>query len=272
MEGTDTSIKPSYSTLGAEYDYNTFKLQAGLDGRLAELESGKLIGGITVHYDHKSADIYSRLGDSEIKADGYGFGGTLTWYGIEGFYSDNQAEFTWYRSDIHSSEIAKAAVDNNKGFSYSLSTEAGKRVTLDEHWSLTPQGQLVYAHASFDDFIDVFGADVSLKKAESLQGRLGLSLDYQNSWMNDRGMINRSYAYGIANLYHEFLNGTKVNVSGLNFANKSDRWWAGIGLGGSYNWNDDKYSIYGEGLVTTSLNHFADSYAYKGTIGMRIKW
>ncbi len=272
IEGTHTSIKSGYSTLGAEYDYNTFKMQAGLDGMLAERDSGKLIGGITVHYDRKSADIYSRLGDSEIKADGYGFGGTLTWYGIEGFYSDNQAEFTWYRSDIHSSEITAATVHNNKGFGYSLSTEAGQRLTLNEHWSLTPQGQLIYAHASFDDFTDVFGANVTLTRAESLQGRMGLSLDYQNSWLNDKGMINRRYAYGIANLYHEFLNGTKVNVSGLDFANRRDRWWAGIGLGGTYNWDDDKYSVYGEGLMTTSLNHFADSYAYKGTVGVRVKW
>jgi type V secretory pathway adhesin AidA len=54
--------------------------------------------------------------------------------------------------------------------------------------------------------------------------------------------------------------------------NNRDRLWAGIGLGGSYNWNDDKYSLYGEGSVNSSLKNFGDSYAYKGTIGLRVKW
>jgi len=41
-------------------------------------------------------------------------------------------------------------------------------------------------------------------------------------------------------------------------------------MGGSYNWNDDKYSIYGKGLVNTSLSNFADSYTIKGNIGFRV--
>ena len=33
------------------------------------------------------------------------------------------------------------------------------------------------------------------------------------------------------------------------------------------NWLDDKYSIFGEGSVMTSLADFGDSYALKGTAG-----
>jgi fibronectin-binding autotransporter adhesin len=269
MEGSHTSIKSRYSTSGADYDYNHFRMQAGIDGMLRESDNGKLIGGLTAHYDRKNADIYTRDIDSDIAVNGYGFGGTLTWYGENGFYIDNQAEVTWYKSDIGADGIL---VNGNKGFGYSLSVETGKRITLNEYWSMTPQGQLIYANASFDSFTDRFGADVSRKKADSLEGRLGLTLDHQNSWLNDRGMMNRRYVYGIANLYTEFLGGTEVDVSGIRFANKRDRVWGGLGLGGSYNWNDDKYSIYGEGLVLTSFNHFADSYGYKGTIGLRVKW
>ena len=269
MEGSHTSIKSRYSTSGADYDYNHFRMQAGIDGMLKETENGKLIGGLTGHYDRKNADIYARDIDSDIAVNGYGFGGTLTWYGENGFYIDNQAEVTWYKSDIGADG---ALVNGNKGFGYSLSVETGKRVTLNEYWSMTPQGQLIYANAGFDSFTDRFGAEVSRKKADSLEGRLGLTLDHQDSWLNDRGMMNRRYVYGIANLYTEFLGGTEVDVSGIRFANKRDRVWGGLGLGGSYNWNDDKYSIYGEGLVLTSFNHFADSYGYKGTIGLRVKW
>lgn len=160
----------------------------------------------------------------------------------------------------------------NNGFGYALSSEIGKRFALNQHWSLTPQAHLQYSNVDFSDFSDVFGADVSRQKGDSLRARLGLSADYQNSWQNARGLTNRSTIYGIANLYNEFLNGTKVRVSTEDFINKSERVWGGIGLGGSYAWDDDKYTIYGEGSVNTSLQHFGDSYTYKGSMGIRVKW
>ncbi|MFS1808974.1 autotransporter outer membrane beta-barrel domain-containing protein, partial [Bacillus anthracis] len=167
---------------------------------------------------------------------------------------------------------SKALVNGNNGFGYALSVESGKRITLNEHWSLTPQAQLVYSNVSFSDFSDTSRAAVSLDQGDSLQGRLGLSVDYQNSWYNAQGMINRSHVYGLANLYNEFLDGTQVDVSGLHFANKQERLWGGIGLGGSYNWDNDKYALYGEGSLNTSLTSFADSYAIKGTVGFKVKW
>lgn len=272
IEGSHTKIKSKTSTSGTNYDYNTFKMQAGLDGLLSESENGKLIGGVTVHYAHGKADVYSAHGDGDIKTNGYGFGGTLTWYGENGFYVDNQAQLTWYDSDLNSSTANKSLKHGNNGFGYALSVETGKRITIDENWSVTPQAQLMYSNVRFDSFTDTFGSRVSKSRADSLQGRLGISADYQNSWLNDQGTTNRSYVYGIANLYNEFLNGTKVDVSGVSFTNKRETLWAGIGLGGSYNWNDDKYSVYGEGSVNTSLKNFGDSYNYKGTVGFRVKW
>ena len=277
LEGSHNKTTPNTSTSDATYDYNVFKMQAGLDGMLHESETGKLIGGMTVHYTHGAANIWSRndsdLGRGRIKTDGYGFGGTLTWYGDNGFYSDNQAQVTWYRSELSYQGGQSSLTDGkNDGFGYGFSSEIGKRFVLDDHWSLTPQAQLNYSNVDFDSFTDVFGADVSRERAASLQARLGISADYQNSWRNDQGGLNRSSVYGIANLYNEFLNGTRVDVASVQFTNKNDRLWAGIGLGGSYNWNDDRYSVYGEGSINTSLKHFGDSYAYKGTVGLRVKW
>jgi fibronectin-binding autotransporter adhesin len=45
-----------------------------------------------------------------------------------------------------------------------------------------------------------------------------------------------------------------------------------IGAGGSYNWNDDKYSLYSEVSINTSLSNFADSYRLNGTAGFRMKF
>nr|WP_235892045.1 autotransporter outer membrane beta-barrel domain-containing protein [[Ochrobactrum] teleogrylli] len=272
IEGAHNSIEPRFSTSATDYDQNIFKLQAGIDGLLSETESGKLIGGVTVHYAHGKTDINSVYGDGEIKTDGYGFGGTLTWYGENGFYLDGQGQMTWYTSDLDSILARRNLADGNDGFGYTLSLESGKRIAIDPAWSVTPQAQLVYSNVDFDAFTDAFGARVSLDRGESLQGRLGLTLDHENSWQNDKGLLNRTHVYGIANLYYEFLEGTRVDVQGVSFASRNDRVWGGLGIGGTYNWDDDKYSIYGEGLINTSLNNFGDSYSVKGQVGLRVKW
>ena len=84
-------------------------------------------------------------------------------------------------------------------------------------------------------------------------------------------MVNTT-VYGIANLYQEMLSGSSVKVAGVKFDTDNDRTWAGVGFGGTYAWADSKYAIYGEGTINTSLNHFADSYAYKATAGFKVKW
>ena len=272
IEGAHNSIEPRFSASATDYDQNVFKLQAGIDGLLTETENGKLIGGVTIHYAHGKTDINSVYGDGEIRTDGYGFGGTLTWYGENGFYLDGQGQVTWYTSDLNSLLANTNLADGNDGFGYTFSLEGGKRIAIDPAWSLTPQAQLVYSNVDFDAFTDVFGSRVSIDHGESLQGRLGLTLDHENSWQNDKGLLDRTHVYAIANLYYEFLEGTKVSVQGVSFASRNDRVWGGLGIGGTYNWDDDKYSIYGEGLVNTSLNNFGDSYSVKGTVGFRMKW
>ncbi|MCL8000394.1 autotransporter outer membrane beta-barrel domain-containing protein [Brucella sp. 21LCYQ03] len=272
IEGSYNKIDPRFSTSSTDYNQSILKMQAGLDGLLLENESGKLIGGITVHYAHGKTKTNSVHGDGEISTNGYGFGGTLTWYGENGFYLDTQGQVTWYRSDLNSNLANATLVDGNNGFGYSLSVEGGKRITIDPVWSVTPQAQLVYSSVDFDDFTDTFGSRISLDRGDSLQGRLGLTLDHESSWQNDNGQLDRAHVYGIADLYYEFLESMKVDVAGTSFASEKERLWGGIGIGGSYNWNDDKYSIYGEGLVNTSLNNFGDSYSVKGQAGFRVKW
>jgi len=272
IEGAHNSIEPRFSTSRTDYDQNILKLQAGLDGLLLENEGGKLIGGVTVHYAHGKTKTNSVYGDGEISTDGYGFGGTLTWYGENGFYLDGQGQLTWYRSDLSSNLANATLAGGNDGFGYALSVEGGKRIAIDPAWSVTPQAQLVYSSVDFDAFTDTFGSRVSIDRGDSLQGRLGLTLDHESSWQNANGQLDRAHVYGIANLYYEFLEGTKVDVAGVSFASEQDRLWGGLGIGGSYNWNDDKYSIYGEGLVNTSLNNFGDSYSIKGQAGFKVKW
>ena len=272
IEGAHNRFEASRSTAAMKQDIDTFIMQAGVDGQLYEGETGKLIGGITGQYGKASSKITSDHGDGKVDTYGWGLGGTLTWYDENGFYADAQAQAMWYDSDLTYLNDNKTLINENKGFGYGLSLEAGKRIDLDTNWSLTPQAQLVWSSVKFDTFEDAWRASVSNRNGDGLNARLGLSADYRTAWRDANGMIARSTVYGIVNLYQEFMSGNKVTVAGVDFDNEYDKTWGAIGAGGTYAWADDKYSLYGEGSFNASLSNFADSYAVKGTVGFKVRW
>jgi len=272
IEAVHGNFNPKTSTSGAEYEVDLWKLQAGVDGLLYEGEAGRLIGGISVHYGTISSDIASIFGRGSISSTGYGLGGTLTWYADTGFYLDGQAQVSWYDSDLSSRTAGLGLTRGNDGVGYGLSIEGGQRIALGPTWSITPQAQLAYSEVNFDDFTDVFGASVSLDRGSSLKGRLGISADYQSEWRDEAGQISRTHIYGIANVYYDFLQGSQTDVAGTKFTSENDPLWSGIGIGGSYNWDGDKYSLFGEASVNTSVANFGDRYAVKGNVGLRVKF
>ncbi|WP_054186262.1 autotransporter outer membrane beta-barrel domain-containing protein [Rhizobium acidisoli] len=153
-----------------------------------------------------------------------------------------------------------------------MSIEAGQKIGLSTRWSLTPQAQLFYLSVRFGDFTDPYGGAVSLRDGDTLIGRLGVSADYDNDWKDAAGLVSRSSVYGIANLYYDFLDGSDVDVSGTRFVSENRALWGGLGLGGSYSWWDERYSINGEAFARTSLHDFGDSYSFGGKVSFNVKW
>lgn len=272
IEAAHADFEPAESTSRANYDTDIWKLQAGVDGLLMDNKAGNFIGGVFVQYGRTSSSTNSPYGIGSIDTSGYGLGATLTWYGQGGFYADAQAQVTWFDSDLNSATAGRSLVNGNNGFGYALSIEAGQRIALSDAWSLTPQAQLAYSAVSFDGFTDRFGADVSLDRSQSLVGRLGIAANHDIEWRGANGQINRTHLYGIANLYYEFAGRSRVTVSDVSFASRNDRLYGGLGIGGSFNWADDKYAIYGEAQVNTSLENMGDNGGIRGTFGFRMRW
>ncbi|WP_458395534.1 autotransporter family protein [Rhizobium ruizarguesonis] len=270
--GNRSHFEPESSTTGTDYEVNSWTLQAGVDGMLRESGAGALIGGISFHMNTASADISSRFGKGDIDTTGYGFDGTLTWYGKSGFYIDTQAAVTWYDSDLKSSTLQTSLADGNDGLGYGFSVEAGQNIALTSQWSLTPQAQLAYSSVRFDSFTDAFGADVSLDNGDSLTGRLGISADFDSDWKDASGKTSHSTVYGIANLYYDFLDGSKTDISGTSVVNVNQALWGGLGLGGSLSWADERYAAHGEAFASTSLKDFGDSNTIGAKIGFSVKW
>jgi outer membrane autotransporter protein len=269
IEGGHSDLQPS-TTTGSTTKTDQMKVQTGLDGLVTENERGRLIVGLTAQYGLATANVASFFGNGRIRVEGTGVGGTLTWYGNNGFYVDGQAQSMFYRSDL-SSVLANSLTHGNEGLGYAFSAETGKRFAVGNGWSLTPQAQLSYSKVDFDSFADRFGAPVSLRDADSLLGRAGLALNHQKVW-NDGSGIVRSDIYGIGNLHYEFLNGTNVDVAGTSFASAQDRLWGSIGGGGTYSWANGRYAIFGEVSYSASLNDSSDNHSYKGTGGFRVIW
>lgn len=266
-EGSYNSFKPTSSTTLSSASIGQWKARTGLDGQLYANQNGTLIGGVTAHFGTAIADIRSKYGDGRINATGTGFGGTLTWYGENG-YIDGQAQATFFNSNLRSNLVGRDIASGIGGTAYAMSVETGKRFDIAGPWALTPQAQLVYS-AVDSDFNDSFGTRVSLGRSDSLNGRLGMALDHQNNWRDARGELTRTNIYGITNVYYEFLGGTRVDVAGTSFTSSNEKLAAGFGLGGTYNWGNDKYTVYGEALVKISFN---DDYSVGGTGGFRMKW
>lgn len=116
VEGYHSRFNPAVSTSSTDFDVDAYKMEAGFDGQFYESDAGQLIGGLTVHYANASTAVSSVHGGGNIDTDGYGFGGTLGWYGDNGFYVDGEAWATWYDSDLSSHLTHRSLADGVNSF------------------------------------------------------------------------------------------------------------------------------------------------------------
>lgn len=271
VEAAREDINPVASTTGASTEVKSAGIQVGIDKLLKTTDDGKLIGGVNLRYVTAGGDVSSAFGLGSVDAKGYGIGGTLTWYDNDGFYVDGQIQAMKFESDISSNTLGKLA-DGTGGFGYALSVEAGKKLALNDTWTITPQAQLTYAHTELDSFTDPRGNRVSFSDVDSLKFRLGVMANNEEEWTEDDGTTSRRQVHVGVSLIKEFKPETSATVAGTVLTSEREDLTGEIVLGGSYNWEDDKYSVYGEVAASTGLRNFGDSRRVRGTVGFRTQW
>jgi outer membrane autotransporter protein len=265
VEGSTGRLDPAASTTGARQDIDSWKTQFGVDRILAGQEEGsRLVGGLAFYYGKADTRVSSVYGDGTIDTTAYGLTPTLTWYGKNGVYIDAQAQATWFDSDLNS-RLAGKLKGGQKAQSYGLGIEAGKAFGLSEGFALIPQAQLTYVSTRFDRFNDRFGARVESDKGDSLLGRLGIALDYKSNWQT-AGVKRESSVYGVVNVKHEFLDGTRVRVADTQVASRMARTWGSVGAGVNYGWGE-RYAIYGQ---VDADSDFSGSHVVTATAGFRM--
>ncbi|XSG81641.1 MAG: autotransporter outer membrane beta-barrel domain-containing protein [Methyloligella sp. ZOD6] len=272
IQGTRTHLDPRHSSTASTWEGDQWLMQTGIDPIRIERHNGQLVAGLQTQIGKSYIDINSPFGNGEIDTTGYGLGGSATWYGDSGFYTDAQAMLSWFESDLKSQTLGQLA-DDNDADGYALSLEAGQRfATGYRDWVLTPQAQLTYADVSFDRFTDPYGATVFSADGESLLGRLGLASEREQAWLDSSGRLRRIAIYGLVNLYYEFSDDTGVTVSGTDLRQEQEPYWGGLTGGGTYSWNDDRYAIYGSLMVNAAFENPDDNYMFGGTGGFRMRW
>ena len=269
--GRQRDMNSEASTTEASFDTRIGKLQVGVDIPLRSDERGSFIAGMNASYVDSDTDVDSLYGASNIDGTGYSLGLTGTWYGLNGAYVDAQAQYTWADFDISAQQIDPSEID---GEAYSLSLETGRRYVVNEtrNLTVTPQLQLRYTSADVGEQTGTFDERVSVLDAEALVGRAGITLDHEREWTDDKGRDNRVHSYGIVNLLHAFDDSASSRVSGVDFENRIDDNALELGIGGSYNWADDKYSVHAEISRISSLDDLGENTGIKGEIALRVRF
>ena len=262
-------VRPKASSSATHYDVDRWTLQAGIDVLMTDNDRGRLVGGINMHYGNASTKVFSRHGNGRIDTQAVGAGATFTWYGNNGFYTDTQAQVSLYDTNLLSHTAGKELVHGNGAIGTALSFETGRQLALGSNLSITPQAQLTYSTVKFDDFPDPFNAAVSSERGGSLKARLGVSANYQTAKQTFNGAEATINLYGIANIYREFMPGTKVNVSQVGFESREHKLSGEIGLGASVELAD-KLSLFGELAVSSDFSRPHDSRKFNGSLGLRI--
>lgn len=258
----------------SSYRLRFSRVNVGVDMPIYENADGsRLLAGINGNMSRAWSDIDSIHGSGDITTTGYGLGATLTWYNHNGFYTDAQAWHNWFKSDIDSNTITTDLdqVKGNHAKGYALSLEVGRIFDLNQHWSLTPQAQIAYSRVNFDSFTDIQNSVIiNEKDYVGLEGRLGLALNYEKSHLDSSGKMRRNKLYILGNIHQEFKGDSTVSISGVDYESKMNNTWVSVGVGGSHNWDNDRFSIYGELSLASSTKKFGEEYELAGEIGLRI--
>ena len=257
------------STTGAALESGLWEMEMGADIVLNDSAAGLLVGGLMLSYATGSTDVSSDFGDGSIDTTGLGLGLSATWYDTRGFYVDGQVRLASYASDLSSDSLG-TLTEGNSGTGLALSIEAGQRLDLGSRLTVIPQAQLSLSSVTFSDFMserregpqgEAQQEQVALSEATSQRLRLGLEFGEQDP--------GASGLYGMVNLYHEFGAGSEVEVDGASLTTEHEPWAVGVGLGGTYAWND-RVDLFGDVAYATGLSNAGDTSTLSASAGLKV--
>ena len=256
FSGGKGSYASERASVGAEFEFDRFAAEAGLDFGLGE----NVRGSISVRKVGGSGAVASPAGGGKIDAQGYGVAIGVSWRGDEDWYARGRISFTRYELDLASSALGRLK-EGIGARGRVLHIEAGRRMTLTGKTTLTPRAWVTHSAFDVDRFTDAANARFSLKDASRLTGGLGLAAaterDLGNGKLSLRGSIDLAQTLGGAR--------TSVDVSGERLYSESARTRLLMGVGATY--RKGNFSVEAD-LSAGGLGSGDEHYAGRVTFGM----
>jgi outer membrane autotransporter protein len=261
-------------------DTDIYGIQAGYDFTVKRNDKdGHRLTGLYFAYGRANTDFSDKyravngiISDDKYtgngKTDAYSLGITNTYYKSNGTYIDlvGQASFLQNKYDSRSNVTA-----NNNGFGLILSAEVGRPYAINDHtpgetgWLIEPQAQLIYQYLKLDKFSDGT-RNIDQNSQSGLRGRIGFRIARNSEAKN----YQTNTFYGVANVWHDFLNPKEVNIGQDGLKETYASTWGEIGLGIQFPLAKELY-LYSDARYERSFGG-ADRDGYRGTLGLKYTW
>lgn len=198
------------------------------------------------------------------RTDAISVGGYGTFYGNNGGYVDLVGQVTYLRNKYNAR--SNESVHQN-GWGAALSAETGKSfIVYANNWFVEPQAQLVYQYLSLDDFNDRI-RHVDQHDPSALRGRVGMRFGYNG---DIRDNLPPSSFYGIANIWHDFVNPKSVDIGRDSLKEEYAKTWGEVGLGIQLPITHQS-NFYSD--IRYEKNFGSDKRkGFKGTMGYKYTW
>ena len=223
------SYEADSATAGADYDYDRYSAETGVD---FPLDYG-LTGWAGVRVVSGSADVSAPTGGGRIEARGRGLTGGLAWEGDGDWYGKGRLSLTRYSADLSSS--ARGTLKSGAGaLVHALDLEGGRRFGLDlmgVKTRLTARGALRRSGILLDKFDDGLFSRVSVREGDRLAAGGGVAVE---TGLLPRDGADRLVLRGSLDAERVLSGGTAVDVSDTVLKSKTGKTGLGAGLGGAY--------------------------------------
>ncbi|PJG86601.1 autotransporter outer membrane beta-barrel domain-containing protein, partial [Conservatibacter flavescens] len=222
-----------------------------------------------VDMDHYFSSGEMRIaGDKQTgtgKSDRFSLGLSHTHYEKNGSYLDLVGLVSYIRNTYTPRRDGNQVSQN--GLGVVLSAEVGRPWAIgDSNWLIEPQAQLIYQYLNLSSFKADDVTTVKGANHHGLRGRLGVRLAHHS----DNGHAFTNTVYGIANIYHDFMDGSSVQIGRDKLSEKYNRTWWEVGVGMQLPLTPNSH-IYADARYESNFGG-EKRQGYGGTIGYKYTW
>ena len=248
----------------AEYETQNTGFQVGFDIAEQVTPSGTWVYGITAQYNKVDGDVKAVTTTGTLTAEGYGIGGTATWYGAAGSYVDVQAQYNIISTDFVVGDNVGSLIDGEDSTSLVIGVEIGKRHEIDETFSVLSSGQMSWGQVDVSDFTTANSQPVKFGGDDSgISARFGVQVDYEKDDYS---------VYVLSNVHYDTYDSWDITFVNSKYEDSVAAVMGEIGFGGSYEVSPEA-TIY---LQAAYKKSFGKTYEERDTTnftaGVRWSW